>query len=77
MEERDHATQVFLQWFITEQVEEEANVSDIVGRIQLAGDNGGALMMLDEKLALRQPPAPRAALGPGPGPWAWAHSTRP
>lgn len=60
VQERDHATQVFLQWFITEQVEEEANVGDIVQRIKLAGDNGGALMMLDDKLALRQPPAPLA-----------------
>ena len=61
VQERDHATQVFLQWFITEQVEEEANVGDIVQRIKLAGDNGGAVMMLDDKLSLRQPPSPLAA----------------
>jgi len=58
VEDRDHATQVFLQWFITEQVEEEANVQEIVQRLKLAGDNGGALIMLDDKLALRLPPAP-------------------
>lgn len=57
VEEKDHATQVFLQWYITEQVEEESNVGDIVDRLRLAGDNGGALMMIDDKLAQRMPPA--------------------
>ncbi len=61
VEEKDHATQVFLQWFITEQVEEEANVKEIVERLKMAGDNGAALMMLDDKLSLRLPPAPAAA----------------
>lgn len=61
VEERDHATQVFLQWFITEQVEEEANVKEIVDRLKMIGDNGAALMMIDDKLALRMPPAPAAA----------------
>lgn len=59
--ERDHATQVFLQWFITEQVEEEANVKEIVDRLKMIGDNGAALMMIDDKLAQRMPPAPAAA----------------
>ena len=58
VEEKDHATQVFLQWYISEQVEEESNVGDIVQRLTLAGDNGGALMMLDDKLYQRLPPAP-------------------
>ncbi len=61
VEEKDHASQVFLQWYITEQVEEESNVGDIVDRLKLAGDNGGALMMIDDKLAQRMPPAPLAA----------------
>lgn len=60
VEERDHASQVFLQWFITEQVEEESNVQEIVQRLSLAGDNGGALMMIDDKLAQRPAPAPLA-----------------
>ena len=60
VEEKDHATQVFLQWFITEQVEEEANVQEIVQRFKMAGDNGGALMMLDDKLLQRLPPTPPA-----------------
>jgi len=58
VEEKDHASQVFLQWYITEQVEEESNVDEIVQRLKLAGDNGGALMMIDDKLAARMPPAP-------------------
>lgn len=60
VEERDHATQVFLQWYITEQVEEESTVEDIVQRLKLAGDNGGALMMIDDKLGQRTMPAPPA-----------------
>jgi ferritin len=58
--EHDHATQVFMQWFITEQVEEEANVKEIVDRLKMIGDNGAALMMIDDKLAQRLPPAPAA-----------------
>jgi len=58
VEEKDHATQVFLQWFITEQVEEEANAKEIVDRLQMIGDNGAALMMVDDKLGQRLPPAP-------------------
>jgi ferritin len=61
VEEKDHATQVFLQWYITEQVEEEANVEEIVQRLKLAGDNGGALMMFDDKLSQRLAPTPPAA----------------
>ena len=60
VEEKDHATQVFLQWFITEQVEEEANAKEIVDRLQMIGDNGAALMMIDDKLGQRLPPAPAA-----------------
>lgn len=51
-EESDHATSIFLQWFISEQVEEEASVGDIVGKLKLVGD-GGALFMLDRDLSTR------------------------
>ncbi|QHI69724.1 ferritin [Tichowtungia aerotolerans] len=61
VEEKDHASQVFLQWYITEQVEEEANVEDIVNRLKLADENGGALMMIDDKLSQRLPPTPATA----------------
>ena len=56
--ERDHATNIFLQWFVTEQVEEEDNVGGIVNKLQLVGDGGEGLFMMDKELALRTPPAP-------------------
>ena len=37
IEDRDHATVNFLQWFVDEQVEEEANVSDILAQLKLVG----------------------------------------
>lgn len=51
--EKDHATGIFLQWFVTEQVEEEATVDNIVGKFQLLGDNKSALYMLDKELGSR------------------------
>ena len=49
--EKDHATQIFLQWFVTEQIEEEATVNDIIGRLRLFGDQGQGLLMIDNELA--------------------------
>jgi len=57
MAEHDHATQIFLQWFITEQVEEEASVQEIIDQCRLAGEHQGNLMMIDQKLAQRPAPA--------------------
>ena len=59
--EKDHASQTFLQWYITEQVEEESSIMDIVSRLKLADGHGGALMMIDDKLFQRLPPAPPTA----------------
>lgn len=59
--ESDHASQIFLQWFITEQIEEEENDRDIIGKLKLIGDNGYGLLMLDGELATRvfvPPPTP-------------------
>jgi ferritin len=53
IKEGDHATAGFLQYFIKEQVEEEASVDPIVHRLKLAGDSGGALFMLDRELGMR------------------------
>ncbi len=50
---RDHAAKAFLDWFITEQVEEEATVGGIVDRLRLIGDDSGGLFMLDSELAKR------------------------
>jgi ferritin len=49
--EKDHATNIFLQWFVTEQIEEEATVNDIIGRLRLFGDQGQGLLMIDNELA--------------------------
>lgn len=51
-QERDHATEIMLQWFITEQVEEEARVMEIMDQLKLAGDGGG-LFMIDRELGTR------------------------
>ena len=52
-EEKDYPAQSELQWFITEQVEEEENAGGIVEHLKMAGDNKGALLMLDRELAGR------------------------
>ena len=51
LSEKDHATTIFLQWFVTEQIEEEATVNDILGRLRLFGDQGQGLLMIDNELA--------------------------
>ena len=57
--ESDHASQVFLQWFVNEQVEEESSADAVVQRLKLAADAPGALFMIDQELAQRVfvPPA--------------------
>ena len=50
---RDHASGVFLQWFVREQVEEEQNASDILAKLRLVGKDGSALLMIDNELAAR------------------------
>ena len=48
-EHDDYATQVMLQWFITEQVEEEQWAEEAIGLLDVAGDNRSALLMLDAR----------------------------
>ena len=58
--ESDHASGIFLQWFVTEQVEEEANADAVVQKLKLMGDAANGLFMIDRELALRvftPPPA--------------------
>jgi ferritin len=50
IEEKDHATHNMLQWFISEQVEEEANVDSIVSQLRLIGDQGPGLFMIDREM---------------------------
>jgi ferritin len=51
--EKDHASHDFLEWFVKEQVEEEANVRTIVDQLKLVGDNGTGLYMIDQQLGQR------------------------
>ena len=55
IKDNDHATNNMLQWFVAEQVEEEASASEIVERLKLVGDDGRGLLMLDRHLAEREP----------------------
>ena len=50
----DLATDAFLQWFVTEQVEEESTVEDILQKLGLVGDAPQFLFMLDRELGTRQ-----------------------
>ncbi len=54
LEERDNATAVELQWFITEQVEEEKTAGDIVAQLRMVGDDTVALLMVDREMATRE-----------------------
>lgn len=51
---KDYATEAFLQWFVNEQVEEEAQLEPIVHRLKVVGDHAPALFMVDRELAARQ-----------------------
>lgn len=52
--ENDHPTNGFLQWFVSEQVEEEASADEIVQKLKLIGGNPGGLYMLDKEVGERQ-----------------------
>ena len=49
----DHSTNTFLQWFVAEQVEEEAAADDVVQKLKLIGDHPSGLFMLDNELSKR------------------------
>lgn len=51
--ERDHAANAFLQWFVSEQVEEEAAAMAIVDKLEVVGDQGVPLLMVDRELGSR------------------------
>ena len=52
--EKDNAAQILLQWFVKEQVEEEANTSKVVQMLEMAGDSGQALLIMDAQLGKRE-----------------------
>lgn len=62
LKESDHATANVLQWFVAEQVEEEAAAEEIVSKLKLVGKSDGGLFFLDNELATRvyTPPATTA-----------------
>jgi len=64
-QEGDHATSFFLQWFVNEQVEEEASAKAVIQQLKLVGDSGYGLFTIDRELATRAfvMPAPGAEGG--------------
>ena len=54
LKEKDYAAQSCLKWFIDEQVEEEANASEIVEKLEMIGDNISGLFYLDGQLGARK-----------------------
>ena len=54
IQEKDHPANSFLQWFVDEQVEEEASADAIVQQLKLIGSSGQALFLLDREMAQRQ-----------------------
>ncbi|CCO22933.1 ferritin [Maridesulfovibrio hydrothermalis] len=58
--EKDHAANIFMQWFITEQVEEESNVNDVLSKLKLTGGEGNGMFILDKELSTRVFNAPAA-----------------
>ncbi len=53
LDEKDYATQSMLQWFISEQVEEEAAASQYVEKLKMIGDSSNAIFMVDKELGKR------------------------
>ena len=58
-EEREHATQSWLNWFVDEQVEEESSMKSIISKLKRMGEDNQGIFMLDKELATRTftPPA--------------------
>jgi ferritin len=53
VQEKDYASQIFLNWFVSEQVEEEKHATEILETLKMAGDKGNSLIMLDHALGKR------------------------
>jgi len=52
-QEKDHATYLFIQWYVNEQIEEEKNDNEILQKLKLAGESGPGLFMVDGQLGAR------------------------
>ena len=59
LKERDHAANIFLQWFVAEQVEEEASVGEVVEKMKMIGDDSAGMFAMDMEMGKRvfTPPA--------------------
>ena len=64
---KDRPATVMLQWFVNEQMEEEAAARAVLGRIRLAGNTGVGLLMIDQELASGNMPGMPASPGEGAG----------
>jgi len=53
IQEKDHAANNFLQWFIAEQVEEEASVGEVLERMKMIGDDSAGMFVMDMELGKR------------------------
>lgn len=53
LKEKDYPTQIMLEWFIKEQVEEEKSAEDVINMLKMIGDAPAGLIMLDRQLAAR------------------------
>lgn len=62
-EEKDFASNAMLQWFVTEQVEEEKNPYDIIQKLKLMGSAPGGLYLIDKELAMRVYTVPAPLIG--------------
>ncbi len=62
-EEKDNASEIFLQWFVNEQVEEEDNAGKVLGQLKLIKDSPQALFMMDREMGQRVFTPPAAAEG--------------
>jgi ferritin len=60
--EHDHATHIFLQWFVTEQVEEEESAGGVLEQLRLVKDDKSGLFMIDRELLKRAAPSELAEM---------------
>lgn len=63
IEEKDHATNTFLQWFVNEQVEEESSLNNVVQKLKMIENAPGGLFLLDSELGQRVFTPPTTQLG--------------
>jgi ferritin len=56
--EKDHASQALLAWYVTEQVEEEKNDTEIIQTLKMIGSNTSALFLYDKELGARMVTVP-------------------